>query len=724
MISKKKNKVVYFVGHYGGFLLSMTHKVTMHKDSEAVFIYVKTSNSKVTNDFVETLTGRDIVGLGKVITMHENLFWNYKTKEETLKAVLEYYDELFEDVGVDINCLNTNIYIQFDEYNSLGIYLGSKKPKATIHFILTAVERFIHNIDTYRINDIPGHQLYSELQKKYRTLDEDVDYVSNVIRTFKIPTGPIKIREDVVEAVKKYEHFDFMKALRELSEEDRSRFIQIFGVDKWSIRDECAYNVLMMSSNFGAFERGTTEEQFIGGNQLLIDYFMDRNNLLIKPHPRADYGKEAIQKVLPAATYLPGYIPSEFLGSIKLKVDTLLTSGSNGGGYLGKEAKKIINVGTRYWFRYEILTRLYICLKMAKYISKHPIYFYGVPSEMVEAFVATHQEFSDIDTSLCLTSLKNVDRDANVIINTSIFSGENNNILSSIELQRMFKDKEYQNNFYFLNQEVFENLEVKNNLLHFEVKKEKVCDEVCENLNDETFCVLPKNVATRSRLADFKMSYTLWNTGISVKVGLADEKQANEDDVSMEYVFQSIMQINKSMTALNYKMNKVLDATSARVKVIDNFEVYINELGDIKKRATIIIAVRDTPGHKLNGKLAGHMKNQLGLKIDLSDKHWHGYGAVIHKGKVIFERDSKDSKVYFEAMLSGNEMIVESAGLKQGNTANILVDDNDYSMNKRGVNIVVFDTMKDLVIDTVCFDTHGTGIPCYRKSNTLGILDI
>lgn len=46
-----------------------------------------------------------------------------------------------------------------------------------------------------------------------------------------------------------------------------------------------------------------------------------------------------------------------------------------------------------------------------------------------------------------------------------------------------------------------------------------------------------------------------------------------------------------------------------------------------------------------------------------------------------------------------------------------MIDGVDYAVNRRGLNIVVFDTQNFKVIDSVVFDTHATGIPCYHLSD-------
>ena len=46
----------------------------------------------------------------------------------------------------------------------------------------------------------------------------------------------------------------------------------------------------------------------------------------------------------------------------------------------------------------------------------------------------------------------------------------------------------------------------------------------------------------------------------------------------------------------------------------------------------------------------------------------------------------------------------------------IKIDGTDHSMNKRGLNIVVFDKLTDSVIDSVAFDTNQSSAFCLRNN--------
>lgn len=41
-----------------------------------------------------------------------------------------------------------------------------------------------------------------------------------------------------------------------------------------------------------------------------------------------------------------------------------------------------------------------------------------------------------------------------------------------------------------------------------------------------------------------------------------------------------------------------------------------------------------------------------------------------------------------------------------GNVSNIKVNNVEYSVNHRGLNIVVYDKRIGKIVDSVCFDTH------------------
>ena len=64
-----KNKVIYYVGHFGGFYISLLHKAAFYPDSEAYYIYVRTYSSRPVNDFMDRLSKKSDKQFGTVICM-------------------------------------------------------------------------------------------------------------------------------------------------------------------------------------------------------------------------------------------------------------------------------------------------------------------------------------------------------------------------------------------------------------------------------------------------------------------------------------------------------------------------------------------------------------------------------------------------------------------------------------------------------------------------------
>jgi hypothetical protein len=153
---------------------------------------------------------------------------------------------------------------------------------------------------------------------------------------------------------------------------------------------------------------------------------------------------------------------------------------------------------------------------------------------------------------------------------------------------------------------------------------------------------------------------------------------------------------------------------------------YLRLLKGLRKRYTIIIAVKDTPGAYLTDEVATRIK-ALGLAVDLSfekglgRRGQHTYIGVIECGQTVCETLSKQKEPsYYTAARGGVSYEVVSKSYPEGNTAIIKIDGIDYATNRRGLNIAVFDPIAKIVIDSVCFDTHIFAFTCYRIEEMIG----
>lgn len=143
----------------------------------------------------------------------------------------------------------------------------------------------------------------------------------------------------------------------------------------------------------------------------------------------------------------------------------------------------------------------------------------------------------------------------------------------------------------------------------------------------------------------------------------------------------------------------------ALLQLEQDFVTYINMLSDKHNDKTIFIAVSDNILQELNSKDVEGLK-RLGLMVDFSDLFQKSYIAVIENGEIRYEAMSNRPLKYSGICnKSGKKYELYSSGWLTNSCASILLDDNEFAINGRGINIVIYDDIRELVVDSVCFDT-------------------
>ena len=150
-------------------------------------------------------------------------------------------------------------------------------------------------------------------------------------------------------------------------------------------------------------------------------------------------------------------------------------------------------------------------------------------------------------------------------------------------------------------------------------------------------------------------------------------------------------------------------SASRGIQTISTFSDYINKLLDFSSDLIIFIAVRDTCVDNSNRNAANKLLflNSLGLKEHLNEHFRHSYAAVIDGGNVVLEEFSSDSAVRMQYSFGEHnaELVSEGWNVKKYPAPiNITIDGSDYAINRRGINIVVWNKKEERVIDSVCFD--------------------
>ena len=132
-----------------------------------------------------------------------------------------------------------------------------------------------------------------------------------------------------------------------------------------------------------------------------------------------------------------------------------------------------------------------------------------------------------------------------------------------------------------------------------------------------------------------------------------------------------------------------------------------------EERYSILISVRDEASKSLNEEVLSAMQN-LGFEFTVYGNYRYSYVAIKNEGEII-ELLNEDLIETAGSLRNGRvPYLITSGGYIAGSTSSIIIDGTEYSKNKRGLNIVVYDNEMKLVVDQVNFDTFSEAWTAYR----------
>ncbi len=210
-------------------------------------------------------------------------------------------------------------------------------------------------------------------------------------------------------------------------------------------------------------------------------------------------------------------------------------------------------------------------------------------------------------------------------------------------------------------------------------------------------------------------------------------KYFNPDDQStLDFTVMDMNQEDKTFSAtidlaplnsdrIQFQVNSVGIDGKVRVtesitslEFLEHYEVgdyldYLNKRDDI----AVFMAVKNTGTHALDDTAKNKLQ-ELGLSSTATfgaDTKKCGYAAIIDNHNVVLDKQQETTKgenVVAEGTLSnGASYSVTSAGANTGAVSHIYIDGTDYSLNRKGLDIVVYDLKKGQVVDTVVINATG-----------------
>lgn len=140
-----------------------------------------------------------------------------------------------------------------------------------------------------------------------------------------------------------------------------------------------------------------------------------------------------------------------------------------------------------------------------------------------------------------------------------------------------------------------------------------------------------------------------------------------------------------------------------RIDYATNSAAIVEYLNSLKNdRYAVFMAVKDDVSVSITPEIQAALQG-LGLTQNLQDGYRYAYMAVLDGGKNVHEAFSPDH-IKWDGDVAGLPVHLESAGWASDNISIIRLNRQDFSLNRRGLNIVVYDKELSQVIDSVCID--------------------
>ena len=200
------------------------------------------------------------------------------------------------------------------------------------------------------------------------------------------------------------------------------------------------------------------------------------------------------------------------------------------------------------------------------------------------------------------------------------------------------------------------------------------------------------------------------------EVIIAEPQQDEYKLLGYEILREYYLMDTISDTKVYVRKDRVEVSSSARMlKYVIDLESYLSLLSELED-CTIFFAVKDTQGYQLNEQMIDQMEI-LGFEQleELLEKEYHTFVGIVQDGQTVYQQiGDADEAIRYDGTVDGSFVRIESKTFQYGNQASIQIDGSDYAVNKRGLNIVVYNNKTYEIIDAVAFDTHSENYICYR----------
>ena len=221
--------------------------------------------------------------------------------------------------------------------------------------------------------------------------------------------------------------------------------------------------------------------------------------------------------------------------------------------------------------------------------------------------------------------------------------------------------------------------------------------EYAVNTRGLNIVVYNKELKTVTDSAVFDLHVSSTRENFNIEEALAEAEEAGTDFDNLSDTLQEYVKYNRR-TELS-ALAATIDLEAGDDGLLTYLEAYAQE-----EDLAIFLSVKDEAADSLSDEVREYLA-ELGLSVLSEIEHRDSYIGVILDGEVVYEETNHGET---EIAYSDIWYSVESGGYDSGNTSSIEINGIEYSTAARGINIVVYDTVLGIVVDTSNFDTYAT----------------
>lgn len=631
------------------------------------------------------------------------------TIKEYEQYILEYYDRIFEKWGYCIDKFDDIVCFNDCWDGRINLYFNLKKKKYKwIQLDKDNLRETIEESDN-------ASSIFYEIMNKYKALSPFAPYA--------IPWRLSNCNQRLIEKLPADTHiFDFEESIKGIPNDIVEKVVNAYGIS------EISDSVLFIPNSYGYMYNTLTnrvksiwdefkyDEWLYYSLRVAADYLLNQNDeFLVKPHPNDPISNERLKEVMNDRTQILSYAPWEWLRRYllinKMKVPNAIGIASTALDTLDSEIcdNKIMLEDSfkRTWFYWD---SIYIALNICKKINRPIIannYLREQGKKIAEAKFA-NIEFRFIDSRECeqqVIWIDAIEYAENHLLMKKINEVSNNDVAIIFNIEYV--------------EEAFE--KVSKRYLSCVTAKMAGCDEhMIDYGQKNNVWVYSKNEKIHSDIQSFQLEEQMFRRKGTLKSHVLNRDEVRDwcemrsRRIEQANLKQEFIKIQKQLPKLLWNSANSSTSIVNALKNENDIVVYLDMLQRLKSDYFILIAVKDTPGNCLEKIVIEQLKN-IGFK-EFSNEIWRMYIGMSLGESIIVDHVAcnREENVEEQVMAHGHSISMCSRAWRTGNQASIKIDGKEYAVNKRGINIVVYDVNKDMVVDSIAYDAHTNSKKFYR----------